>query len=509
MSQNQTADDGTEQTTITRRRTLQLAAATGAAATIGASPAAARTGDNIGGLDYSSDLAPDPEILMQLTISEHEAGTGDLSFTDDSGDTRSLQSEGFVLQTADRDADPMESLNPITLSAADIKAEEYELFPRGETYTDADDDEQDLNWYEAQHWTTSGLSLTEGSGTSLQLSASAGGDSATLSDVDISSGVDRKVLQLVLDLSAGSLDVEIEDSTGSVATKSITATGETSIIIQTRVGDLSTSLDDIAAVRFSSPGGSTDAEIYALNLDRESEWEWGEEQYLDTSGDDDELDTQEVTPSSGTFSIKSLDTLPDYFREAPITNKQLKVKQVARELPAEDVWIRAPELPDVSSYDRSLQIYYQFTTPSVYDIEGVSRSSVEYETGWPDDRYETFGTAASTSRIDLDDDPDWEDDVEAKTYTDQTGSLGSSGDETTLISGPSDTGTIAMQIEIPMSTDRLSSLESSSMGGGAVAAGGSGPFAGIIGWISSNPALSGLAVAAVALRKRIMSLIGS
>ena len=501
MSTNQTADDGNEQPTITRRRSLQLAAAAGAAATIGASPASARTGDGIGGLDYSSDLAPDPEILMELTVAEHEGGTGDLSFTDDSGDNRSLKSEGFVLQTADRSSDPPEPMNPISLKASDIKAEEFDLFPRGETFEDADGDEQDLYWYESQHWSVSGLSLGEGDNNSLTLSGSSSGDSAELSDVEITSGVDRKVLQLVVDLSSGSLDVEIEDSSGSVATHTISSTG-TSKIEQTRVGDLSTSLDDIQIVRFVDSSGGVDAKVFALNLDRESEWEFGTEQYVDS---DDELDEQDVDPSEGTFSITSLDTLPSYLRDAPIEGKQLKVKQVARELPAEDVWIRAPELPDVSSYDRNLQIYYQFTTPSVYDVEGVSRSSVEYETGWPDDRYDSFGTAASTSRIDLDDEPDWEDDVESKSYTDQTGSLGSSGDESTLITGPSDTGTIAMLIEIPLSTDRLSDIEDSSMGG-AVAAGEGG---GILGWISSNPLLSGLGVAVVALRKRILGVLGS
>ena len=42
--------------------------------------------------------------------------------------------------------------------------------------------------------------------------------------------------------------------------------------------------------------------------------------------------------------------------------------------------------------------------------------------------------------------------------------------------------------------------------GGAVAAGEGG---GILGWISSNPLLSGLGVAVVALRKRILGVLGS
>jgi hypothetical protein len=500
-----------QQPTLSRRRALQGLAVAGSVVATGVGPASARTGDNIGGIDYSSDLAPDPEIMMSFTVSEHVGGEGDLSFTDDSGETRSLKTEGFVLQVADRDADPMVAENPVTISAKNIKAEEYDKFPRGATFEDADGDEQDLDWYDKQHWSTSGLSLTEGAGSSLQLTASAGGDSATLSDgVNITSGVDRKVLQLVLDLDGGSLDIEIEDSTGSVATETVSSTGD-SIIVQTRIGDLGTTLDDISKVRFKSPSGSTDGEIYALNLDRDSEWEYGEEQYLDTSGDEDELDTQAVDPSSGTFSIKSLDTLPDYFRSADIENKQLDVRHVARELPMEDVWIRAPDMPDVSSYDKRLEIFYQFTTPSVYDIDSVTRSSVEYETGWPGDRYNVFETISGASRIDLDDSPDWEDDVESMSGTDQTGSIGSAGSETTLISSPSDTGTLAFRIEIPMSTDRLSTLESSSFGGAAVAtSGGSGPLGGVLPPVVSNniAAVGGvLTAAAVYWRSTILSIL--
>jgi hypothetical protein len=511
MSAESNDDDGIAQTDISRRRTLQLAAATGAVAMTGTGSVAARTGDNIGGIDYGSDLAPDPEILGSLTVASHVGGEGDLSFTDDSGETRSLESEGYQLQTADRDADPMVAANPVTISAASIKAEEYDKFPRGETYEDNDGDTQDLDWYEKTHWSTSGLSLSEGAGSSLQLSASSGGDSATLSDVSITSGIDRKVLQLVLDLDAGSLDVEIEDSTGSVATETVSSTG-TSIIVQTRVGDLGTTLDDITKVRFKSPSGSTDAEVYALNLDRDSEWKYGEEQYLDTSGDEDQLDQRDVDPSSGSFSIKSLDTLPDYFRSADIENKELSVKQVGRELPAEDVWIRAPELADVSSYDRELQVFYQFTQPTVYDIDSPTRTSVEYETGWPGDRYNVFETISGASRIDLDDDPDYEDDVESLSGTDQTGSIGSAGSETTLISSPSDTGTLAFRIEIPMSSGRLSELESSSFGGAAVAAGGGGnPLGGILPGVIANNlsiAIATVTGAAVYWRSRLLSLLG-
>jgi len=490
-----------------------MAAAAGAVAAVGSTGSVAAQ-EEISGLDWDNELSPDPVIPGSQTVDEHVGGRPDLSYTDDNGDQSSLREHGYRLVEADESGDVPEAANSVTIAAANIHADEFTDWPRGQTFTNSDDEEEDVSGLDAQHWTDSGMSTSDGSGDSLDLSASADGDSTRFEDVEIESGIDRKRLQLVVDVDSVDSEVEIrvEDSSANQKIVSIDPDGDAStdsVLIastgdsrvgQVPLGDLSTDLDDIAAVEIAAVGGAAELTIHGLNLDRESEWEFGTEQIVNS---DDELDEETVREPNGDFSIMSLDTLPDYFAEADIDSVSYDVEIHASGLDDEHVWIRSTEASDVSSYEQILEIYYQFEVPTAYDLSDATIDSLDYESGWPSDRFDRLDAADGYGALDPEED-DW-DDVDEISWTDKT-AIVSRDEEVELLSGLSASDVVGFRAEIPMSSDRLDSLTTSGSTA-AVGVSGGGPLAQLGSY--ANWIFGGLVAGGVIFRKRLLGWIGS
>lgn len=453
----------------TRRAFMQTAAATAAVATLGAGSAAAAAPDDTINYNFSDSLAHNPYIDASATVVDHAEGMAELEYTADDGSTASLRDFGYVLAP---DADDGETANnPVSISAAAIRTDEYTAFPRGEF----DSDDEPISALDADHWETTGDMVVSNADRNALTVSGTDGDTARFEHVDIESGVSRKWLQIVQDVAEldGTLEYRIEASDGETLVVSNDPAGDTatddvltdetvdSKVSQVRLGELG-SLSDIVAVEIAVDGGPAEATIHGLNLDRESRWEFGTEQYYDS--DAESLSTRTLYEPEGDFSIRSLETLPSAFRESRIHGVDYDLRLQADELPQSQVWARFNETPETFDLPKELELFVYFEAPSAYDLEAVEFESLNDTPTFPSSRYTAYGAASGF------DAPESWDDVDSITFTSRIGEI--DGDnEVDMLSPLSASDLIGFYLKIEMDEDMADRL--TAMGGGAATFGGS------------------------------------
>jgi hypothetical protein len=520
---------------MTRRGALRAGAAgaaTVAALGTGVAPVAAQ--NSIDDLAFSSDVVDAPYITGTVTVETTEPDMAQLDHIDDSGEVTPLSDYGIVLAESTDEDSPH---NPVTLRASDIQADEFSAFPRGITYdhdSDTSTDEVDVSALDADLWSTDvsstagSMSVSSPSEGRLKISTSSqtSGDVAIATfdlatagseDATITSGVDRKYLQMIADVdvlnTGATVEVRVEDSTGSqkVATIATGADETTSSVLlsstgasqvaNARLGELATDLSDIEKVRIAVLDANVDMTLDGLNLERESEWVFGSEEYLDS---DNNVDTQDVTEPRGTYSITGLGTLPSALASAPIEGVKYDVWLSATEVPSEQVHAEVRSSPD--SYDRSqvLDWVVEYEWPSAYDLS-VSAGTLRNVTALPSSRYLVAEVATGIADIDPDADDSIETQVDNISWTDRSGSLGSVGDRNDLLTGLVSSDRTAVHIEALLSEDEVSTATDVGAGaGGAVAVGGSsGPLDRV--WSIMAAVAGGIALY---YRKTIASVLG-
>jgi len=537
MNGNHSDDDGAAQTAetiternVTRRRALQLGGAAAATvATAGmASPAAAQTAVTP---DFDGDLVDDPYITGSVTVEDTNLDNMDeLDYVDDSGEVTSLTDDGVVLAPAPDDETPH---NPVELTAAALDATEYSAFPRGVTYDDDGDPDTDavpVSALDSTHWTTDAsgstgsISVTSSDEDQLlvEVTGQSGGDVATATfdltsvgqnDATITDGVERKYLQLVADvdtLNAGAtVEYRITDSTGATAVASIDPDGDTSTeavlasaegnakVGEARVGELSTTLEDIVSVTIAVLDANATVEHHALNLEKESAWTFGTRE---TTNDDGDVVTEDVESPSGTFGITSLSTLPEWASTATITEVVYDVELRASETPAERVHARSKEAPD--TYDRPMALEYavELEWPSAYAISTSAGSAMNTQTLAPS-RYLTAEVATGVS--DITEESPW-DDLDGVSWTGRASSFSTVGKEVDLISSVASSDRTVVRIETNLTEDELSTATAAGGAGGAVAVGSGGGG----GLDAFKTMIFGTLLGGVAIfRKRIMGFL--
>lgn len=472
-------------TPMTRRA---FAAGVGAAAATaaGAGTAAAQESDDP---NWSGDYVQSPIVEETVTIDEHSSDMDSvLEYINDSGEV--------VTHSADvatrEDADTVH--NPVTLRADRFATYEYREFPRGVTFTNADDEEEDLNAVDAQHWTVDG-SGTAGT-TTLETVTAANGEPAlhvaasgqgsgdvakfTFSDVDITSGVDRKYIQLVanvvglssgaavyvraVDSASNAVATWIDSSADDTALGTIaTATG-TGITYQAQTGEFSTSLDDISSIEITIEDGDADVELPAINFDRESRWEFGTREYLDS---DDEVQTETVYEPSGEYSITSFDSLADVFADNGIMGKTVDVELDVGDLEASVTDYRWKDAGRYD-YENRLETLIGYELETAYDLSYSGGRAVD-EVLFPGSR---FLKARFSRQSDM---PSWSD-LEDLSWTDKSSSYENANvdDEVTPTSTINPGELLVFNFDVLMSSDERSEATAASggAGGGPVSSGG-------------------------------------
>lgn len=500
---NARADDrdrGLVDREVSRRRAMQLGAVgiAGAAGIAGGSGSVAAAS-----LNFGSDYVHDAYVDGSYTIESVDLEEMDvLEYTADDGTKSSLVDHGFVVASRDEDDEPH---NPITLRADHIDYTEFNQLPRGETYTNADDDELDLNVLDATHWETdeSGSSGTmtvetiEGANGAdvLSVSSSSQGTddvvTATFSDVDISSGEMRKVLQLIVSISTlesgSTVTVRITDDGGNDPEFLIDPDGDSAaddviatetgdgIVYQQQLGDVFDAVDGINGIEIEIADANADMDFTAIALEKESRWSFGTEEYLN---DDDEVDSQTVYEPSGDYSITTLNSMD--FGTASIAEYDVDVEQRASELASEDVYIRDEESP--SGYDKPIiaELAFRYEPVTAFDLS-PTLDALRDETEVSSSRYDAVEFTRTSDVIE-----GWSD-IDDLTLTDVTDQYGGSvGDEVEVTSTVSTDESLILVYSLAVDEDELSSMESAAGGaGGAAGDGDSGPF-GLWTWIGGG-----------------------
>lgn len=474
------------------RRAFCVTTAAAVATAAGAGVASADDDEPYFGTDYVQS----PWIEKDYTIAEHESGfSSPLNYIDDNGERASL--EDYAARVAEGESG--EPNNPITLRADRIAADEYVEFPR-DVYED-DDEEDELNWNDADHWETDGLDVETSSAPNGEDGLEISGEgTATFDDVDLDSGIARRYLQLVVNVDELPSDAEVYvrvlDSTGELVEAWIDADAdddqdgtiateeESGIVYQKQLGEFDVELEDIDEIELEIEGADVEVEIVGMNLDRQSRWEFGTREYEN----DDGVETETIREPSGEFSIYDMadpdagDLLPSPFSDADVRDLEVEIEVHAEDVDSDyldHMWEDAGRY----SEDYRLHTLVGFELPTAYDLDdGDAR--LRDEVLYPGGRY-----LAAEFKTDADEFPEF-DDVDDLDFTDRSSDYGDASveDSITLTSDVSADELLVLHFDVLLTENDREGATTAPAGAGA------GPTASSGGFLSSfwGIVLSGL-----------------
>ncbi|WP_181691560.1 hypothetical protein [Natronomonas sp. LN261] len=486
-------------TTMTRRGALAAGAA-GIATAAGVGTVGAQEANDGSALNFDVDVTPNPRAAAGLSIAEAGVEGSALEYVDDNGDEVSLSAVGGRIEERPTEGDPH---NPISFSANELTAPEFEAFPRGETYDESGDGdaETDVSALDATHWSTTAAEASVsnytpasgGKGINFSTSGVASGSEAGIrfEDVETSSGELRKWLQVGMTVvsNAGTMEFRVEDATGSTTTVVVggsspdwdPATGEPSVF-QVQLGDVASSIDTIAALEVVAVDGDAEADIFALNLDRESAWTFGEREVTNS---DDELETEQIEEPTGSISITSTETIGEEFSDGMIDGLSVDAEITAGGGPASDIEYELTE-PGNPAYDQRLTMIASIEIPTAFALSYESLS-LEVENRLPD-QYSTVEVGDGYA------DPQGLDDYSDLSLSDVTTDVDGveEGSAATVMSDPSVGNYAVVYIEADVTQGQLEEIESGAVVGWLGGSGGSG--GGMWSFLSGPRAIIGGAV---------------
>jgi len=472
---------------VGRRVFMATTAAATATLALGAGSASA-----VSGLNFDGPV-PNPTLRDTVTIAEHnrEDMSSVLEYLDDRGNLATLEDYGGTLDTGDDSDSPV---NPVTLRPDKIDAYDFYNFPKDETYTDGDGDEQDLNALERPgDWSTSSSSIvveqtdTASGAPALRVAGSGiadgGTETATFSPADpVGDGL-RKVAQIGVNVNAlpsGSsaivrvtddststtVDLRIDPSADAASSDVIATETTTGTLYQTQFGELVDTLDQIDSVIVEVNDGDVDLDVWALNLERSSKWELGTREYTNS---DDELDTETVYEPNGTFSVVDLDTVGDVFGSATFVDVAVDVELETAGVADDVVEYEFNDL-DHPNYNREMRLVVNRELPTGYDLSWTDPTLVDVA--------KLFGEQYATLDLDTDRDDDLAlEDVDDTNMVDRSDAPGDRGDEYGLAAStsPGLVQSVYYRLRIDSSTEENMKAESGA-GGRSGASGGGGFF---------------------------------
>lgn len=531
---------------VTRRRALQLTGAAIATAAASGTATAATEGEDVD-VDFASNYTNVPWIPATFTVEDVLEGHGTLDYVDDNGNKANLGDEGARLARQPDNEDTPH--NPVSLQASALHAlndngnrephAEYGAFPRGTTYDDDNDtstDEVDVTALEASHWTltnaTNGsISVSNGANGTLDVSTSAvaSGETVTAtfdlstvgsSDATINSGMSRKFLQTVLDIDslpsgvivefaliasdAGEVVATLDPAGDSSTTKVLSSVTGDSQVGEARVGELedgqAVTLADIQKVEMRVKETDAAFQVHGLNVERESEWAFGTQEYQTTDSDGNTVvETQDVTAPTGTFSILDLETLDSTpFANAAIASVDYDAEMNASELASDSTMARVVDTPDTYDYPKELEVVTTFQGPTAYSLSVTFENMLD-EVELPGSRY--LGVEVSTASAEFD---DW-DGVENESWTDRTSNYGSPGSQVELYASVAASDITHARYRVQLTEEEVKdATKSGAVGAVAVSDGGGGG----IGNLGLTAILSAFAAGIAWFRKPIMNFLG-
>jgi hypothetical protein len=353
---------------------------------------------------FGNGTTPSPYINEgELTKSAHPIGQEVTTYEANDGSEQSL--DAVVNETED-------APNVYTYSPADVEASDYGAFPH---------DKSDVSALEAGEWTTSGASVSDTETApgveAVQITTSTGGDSATFSNFSVQSDENKKFGQIgvvVNSISAdGTVAVNVTDADGDYKQATINtskdvdtnaaviANGTGTYVWQEQFGQLTTqsttgsdgTFNDIEKITVTSETGSADLSIFALNVEKTGEWQFGDHHYQNS---DDEWETRTVTEPTGDVSIAAMSSIGPTFSNATIHDLRYPAHYTSSALPESDTQVNISEAGNTyPAYEQKATIYTRLSVPAAYDLSHQDLS-LRVEQSLPSDRYVSVQVAEGT-----------------------------------------------------------------------------------------------------------------
>lgn len=482
MSMKQPDTDGAQSKDVTRRRFVQgsmlLATAGAGLATAGTAAAS---------LNFESDFVPNPRIEGEAIIATHDRSrmADELAFFNNSGEVDNLAEFGATLAESDDEDTPH---NPVWFRPAALDADDFSAFPRGETYMDDDDEEADVSALDATHWTGGGT-VTDGDADvehSVRIEGAGDGESTFTMFDPVDSGV-RRELQFIMTAETLSSDVTVgvEDETGNRASLSAgpdlntddddvfaNDIPEGGIVVQREIGSINDAIGDIDTV-FVDCGEDSAVTLTALNIEKQSKWDFGTREVTETDDDGDEEVTTETNEQPvGQVELVGISTLGDTFSDATITDLYVSFKQEASGLPADRQADMFEEDGQFPAYDARATYVFNFNLPAGYDVDytldGLADTQSTFEERYRAVGYNLDAPEPVYSAEDALDDDDSDE------FTDVTQDYSSVGSDLTLTTDVSPGTDIAVKYEMLMTSDEeMEAQAGGAVGGGFVSNAGS------------------------------------
>jgi len=445
-------------------------------------------------INFDASAAQNPQIETDVTRSTHQMGWGPTTYEDDSGDVTELDAE--VNETKD---------NPYSYALDGVNASDYAGMPHSV---------DDVSSVDAGEWSKD-MAGSAGSATiantetepgvdavSLSTSSQTSGDTAkfTFSNFSVTSDAEKRMMQVGVNINTleSGADVEVravdadgdyvnataaQDQTGGES-EIASATGD-GYMFQRQVGQMTVhgsgdgEMGEIQETVVVVEDANADVDIYALNAESMSKWDFGTERVdVDNDGDLEDSTVHEVNGSSaGDISIKSLSTIGNTFDSATLHDVTAPMIFTADKLSDEDISEDYNDATNYPNFDKRADVHYRLSLPAAYDLS-YSNAELEDTVELPGGRYETVEYAEGTGDTDLGN-------ISDDDYTDLTSSYDSAGDSVTVDSTVSVDTNMVMHYDYLLTSSEFDALSAADAAGGAgVLGGGSG---GILSSILSVP----------------------
>lgn len=402
-------------------------------------------------VNHSADAAQNPTLSTDVTKASHTIGEMSAAeYEDNSGEIATL--DATVNKSSDTADVGTGYVNPYAFTATDINATDYDAFPH---------DKSDVSALTASEWSTdasgSAGSISVSDVTTapdveaVQISTSSQTSSdvatATFSNFSVTSDAEKRYVQTVLDVntldSATELELRINDADADYVSAQINASADASnedaianatgegLVYQRQVGSMTVqgsgdgTMSEIQSIEVNVADGDASVDIAGLNVEKTSEWTFGNERV--DSDDDDEFETNTITEVStaGDIAIHDLSTMGATFDGAVVSDITMPMEFQASNLDTGDsslINMTFSEASGYPSFEFMQDTYYRLELPDAYDLS-YSNAKLTQEVSVPDSRYDTLEIVEGADGNDFTDLSSW---------TDVSGSITSQGETVTL-----------------------------------------------------------------------------
>jgi len=457
------------------------------------------------GYQLSADAPEHPDTYFaedRLTVEQHDQSRMNwLQYENDNGNVETVQAH----------VNGTDSGSEVAYRADQIDAAPFKQFPRL-----SDEQNNSVTWLNAGSWTTSGATVTDTDGAtadgvpSIEVASSGSlssgaTESATYSEVAVSSDAEKRYLQFVGNVnslsSGATVAVQVSDSDGDYVEAVIDPSRDASandvianqtasgVVYQEQLGQLSVqgsgdgSLDGITETSVEVRDADATVTIVGLNAEKKSQWDLGAERVPDTSTDDSGDYTTETVhkrPSGGEIQASDLAGMGDAFSDATVAELSYLNVQYRMQDQPDSVDVEFTDGDQYPQFPSLLSVSFRTSIPTAYDLTHGD-ITLEAEQTFLTERYTQFRYAEGVGETETADiaDGDW---------IDLTGSLGETNTTIVVDNTVQPDSEYVVQQEIKLQQEQADVLQQTGGSGGfwGDSGGSGGPLSSLYNWVAGG-----------------------